>query len=87
MRVIIERRLEWGLPTFLTQLDIANTYDSEDWMAIALMFERRQLPAHLRSAYWRMRQERLLKLRAGDGDIQFELRRRGMGPRGHPRSW
>lgn len=86
MRVIIERRLEWGYPTVLTKLDIAKAYDSVDWMAIAWMLERRQLLAHLRSADSLMHQERLLKSRIGDGIAQFELQLRRDMPQGAPES-
>lgn len=69
----MNKRLEWKVPFFLAKLDIAKAYDTARWMAITWLFERREVPLALRSAYWRMHFDRELTFRTGDGMICFQL--------------
>lgn len=86
IRSIMDKRLEWNLPFFVAKLDIAKAFDSVSWDAICWLFERRNLPAALRAAYWRMHVGRELVFRTGDGMISFPLEpRRGMA-QGAPES-
>lgn len=86
VRMIIDKRLEWSVPVFLAKLDIAKASDTVDWPATNWLFERRQLPLALRSAYWRVHYNRELTFHLGDGLISFPLRPCGGMPQGAPES-
>lgn len=86
MRQVVEKRLEWGLPTFKVKLDIAKAYDSVAWAAICWLFERRGLPDFLRAACWRMHTGRELHFGTGDNVAEFALIPERWMPQGAPES-
>lgn len=86
MRTLIERRFEWGLPTFIAKLDIKKAYDTVAWCALDWLIQRRQLPHHLQCAYWRMRHSRVLHLNTAGGADTFSITPAGGMQQGAPDS-
>lgn len=79
LRSLGAKRSEWGATTRSCKLDIRKAYGIAAWRAVAALFERRQVPQELRSAYWRLHLDRTLMFRTADGTVTFRaVARRGM---------
>lgn len=79
LRLILDRRQEWGLPTRIAQIDVALAYDSVRHAAIHRSMQKRGVPGVLALAY--LREARRARMRFRHASWHTDPIRAGVGLR------